>query len=247
MKLAPQPVRRDLRAKPAPPNLSICAQCACIDAAISTSRTLAKNCPAVSVSPHKFLRYRSRDAKCHACKPFRINTCESVSKQSTLNTFRINTCEKQGGGGPRFPRLQRPASVSTLQNHMRHVAPLSPVASVDCAYFPSPRGCTTLFRPHSPLATRLSRALAKGRCPRADPVLDTIQSAPLSCSLTPAPSVRAIPGLRVSAGSQREKNPMTTRRDFLAGAVSAAGAAMTPEGAHAHDPPHQHEHPAVPS
>jgi hypothetical protein len=33
-----------------------------------------------------------------------------VSKQSTLNTFRINTCEKQGGGGPRFPRLQRPAS-----------------------------------------------------------------------------------------------------------------------------------------
>jgi hypothetical protein len=31
--------------------------------------------------------------------------------------------------------------------HMRHVAPLSPVASVDCAYFPSPRGCTpTCFR-----------------------------------------------------------------------------------------------------
>src|SRR5260370_13378293 len=25
---------------------------------------------------------------------------------------------------------------------MRHVAPLSPVASLDCAYFPSPRGCT---------------------------------------------------------------------------------------------------------
>ncbi len=25
---------------------------------------------------------------------------------------------------------------------MRHVAPLSPVRSVDCAYFPSPRGCT---------------------------------------------------------------------------------------------------------
>src|SRR6266851_2836605 len=28
-----------------------------------------------------------------------------------------------------------------LRRHMRHVAPLSPVASVDCAYFPSPRGC----------------------------------------------------------------------------------------------------------
>src|SRR5690349_11514385 len=25
---------------------------------------------------------------------------------------------------------------------MRHVAPLSPVPSVHCAYFPSPRGCT---------------------------------------------------------------------------------------------------------
>ena len=40
---------------------------------------------------------------------------------------------------------------------------------------------------------------------------------------------------------------MTTRRDFLAGAVSAAGAAMTPEGAHAHDHQHEHEHQAVPS
>src|SRR6266849_5040185 len=28
-----------------------------------------------------------------------------------------------------------------LRRHMRHVAPLFPVASVDCAYFPSPRGC----------------------------------------------------------------------------------------------------------
>src|SRR5260370_31354368 len=77
---------------------------------------------------------------------------------------------------------------------------------------------------HSPLV--YPEPLAKGRCPRADPVLDTIQSAPLSCSLTPAP--------------QGGKSPMTTRRDFLAGAVSAAGTAMTPEGAHAHD--HQHEH-----
>src|SRR5712691_2905839 len=27
-----------------------------------------------------------------------------------------------------------------FRRHMRHVAPLSPVTSVDCAYFPSPRG-----------------------------------------------------------------------------------------------------------
>src|SRR6266851_4249060 len=156
--------------------------------------------------------------------------------------------KNRGEGGPAFRVSSVQPPVSSLQNHMRHVAPLSAVASVDCAYFPSPRGCvylpSTLTR-HSPLV--YPEPLAKGRCPRADPVLDTIQSAPLSCSLTPAPSVREIPGLRVSAGSQREKNPMTTRRDFLAGAVSAAGAAMTPEGAHAHDHQHEHEHQAVPS
>src|SRR6266436_3481324 len=39
MKSAPQPVRRNLRAKPAPPNLSICAQCASGDSA----RTLANS------------------------------------------------------------------------------------------------------------------------------------------------------------------------------------------------------------
>jgi hypothetical protein len=32
-------------------------------------------------------------------KPFRINTCKSVSKQTTLSTFRINTYEKTGGWG----------------------------------------------------------------------------------------------------------------------------------------------------
>src|SRR5713226_9896190 len=28
-------------------------------------------------------------------------------------------------------------------HHMRHVPALSPAASIDCAYFPSPRGCTS--------------------------------------------------------------------------------------------------------
>src|SRR6266852_2770708 len=31
---------------------------------------------------------------------------------------------------------------SRFRHHMRHAAPLSRVVSVDCAYFPSPRGCT---------------------------------------------------------------------------------------------------------
>src|SRR5713101_6513963 len=66
---------------------------------------------------------------------FRINTCKSVSKQRTLTPSRINTYKKQGRGGP-------PVCNSGKAPHMRHVAPLSPVASLDCAYFPSPRGCT---------------------------------------------------------------------------------------------------------
>jgi hypothetical protein len=32
--------------------------------------------------------------------PFRINTCKSVTKQTTLITFRINSYAKTGGGGP---------------------------------------------------------------------------------------------------------------------------------------------------
>src|SRR5712692_756421 len=33
------------------------------------------------------------------CKPFRITTCKSVSKQMTSSPFRINTYEKTGGEG----------------------------------------------------------------------------------------------------------------------------------------------------
>jgi len=77
---------------------------------------------------------------------FRINTCKSVSKQSTLTTFRINTCEKpgEGGGAPASPRLESPASPYDAGNARRlhHVPPLSLVSTLDCAYFPSPRGCT---------------------------------------------------------------------------------------------------------
>ena len=74
---------------------------------------------------------------------FRINTCKSVSKQKTLTPFRINTYKKPGEGGIRLFRVSSvQPPVSNLQNHMRHVAPLSPVPSFDCAYFLSPRGCT---------------------------------------------------------------------------------------------------------
>ena len=34
-----------------------------------------------------------------ALTTFRINTCKSVSKQTTLTSFRMNTCKKRGEGG----------------------------------------------------------------------------------------------------------------------------------------------------
>jgi hypothetical protein len=43
-----------------------------------------------------------------ALTPFRINTCKSVSKQTTLTSFRINTYEKHRGGGPLSPTTHRP-------------------------------------------------------------------------------------------------------------------------------------------
>jgi len=72
----------------------------------------------------------------------RINTCKSVSKQTTLTTFRINTCEKHRGRGVPL----QTASLESPGNprRMRHVAPLSPAHRLACAYFPSTRGCIPL-------------------------------------------------------------------------------------------------------
>src|SRR5713226_2667236 len=82
---------------------------------------------------------------------FRINTCKSVSKQRTLTSFRINTYKKTGEGGTPANRWFRisnfPAYNSGNARHMLHVAPLSPAASLDCAYFPSQRGCHPLPSP----------------------------------------------------------------------------------------------------
>ena len=75
--------------------------------------------------------------------PFRINTCKSVSKQTTLTIFRMNTYKKQGEGGAPAnrwsPNPQRPS-------HAPRGAPI-PVPSLDCAYFPSPRGCAPSVLP----------------------------------------------------------------------------------------------------
>src|SRR5713226_5092833 len=97
MKLALQPVRRNRHAKPAPPSLG----------------------RVVSVSVSKLFGLRCSDGKNVApISPFRMNTCESVSKQRTLTTFRMNTYEKRGEGRGWFIRLSfhRPAPASTCPN-----------------------------------------------------------------------------------------------------------------------------------
>src|SRR6266404_1922689 len=66
--------------------------------------------------------------------------------------------KKPGGGGTSFRRFSPHSFTPIFEGPrfasavicalyipiygMRHAAPLSPVASVDCAYFLSPRGCT---------------------------------------------------------------------------------------------------------
>jgi hypothetical protein len=48
------------------------------------------------------------------CKLFRMNTCKTVSKQTTSTRFRINTYEKQGEGGPHFSVPSGPPWQSNL-------------------------------------------------------------------------------------------------------------------------------------
>jgi hypothetical protein len=58
--------------------------------------------------------YKSSDLAQFWCNltPFRINTCKSVSKQTTLSPFRINTYEKTGGGGPyKYISVAAPSSI----------------------------------------------------------------------------------------------------------------------------------------
>src|SRR5713226_3835850 len=96
MDLALQPVRRNLRAKPVPLNLSICAL-----------RTFGDPAPSLFLRIARQYRYRRPASTAltpamQSAPPlstFRINTSKSVSKQRTLTTFRMNTCEKGGEGG----------------------------------------------------------------------------------------------------------------------------------------------------
>ncbi len=72
---------------------------------------------------------------------FETSCFDTLARVSPVTPLESALTKNTGGGG--VP----PAFRAALRfRHMRHVAPPSPVAS-DCAYFPSPRGCTpTRFR-----------------------------------------------------------------------------------------------------
>ena len=78
-----------------------------------------------------------------------VSSCPSFCEPRPLFSIICSLfCKNTGGGYPntsapalRFPRHMRLMHPEWIYG-MRHVAPLSPVPSLDCAYFLSPRGCT---------------------------------------------------------------------------------------------------------
>jgi hypothetical protein len=111
----------------------------------SYKNTGGRGTPTLSLLPRAHLAKGCKNSETATLTTFRINTCKSVSKQTTLTSFRINTYKKPGEGGPLqtagLDSASFPACDSGNARHMRHVTPLSPVPSVDCAYFLSPRAC----------------------------------------------------------------------------------------------------------
>ncbi len=53
----------------------------------------------------------------------RINTCKSVSKQTTLTPFRMNTCEKRGEGGYFYTSAMRRGRQKDYQNRVSSTNP----------------------------------------------------------------------------------------------------------------------------
>ena len=69
--------------------------------------------------------------------------CRRQKGQVLCNQANPNSFAKTPAWG--YHRAFEPSLPYT--GHMRHVTPISPVSSVDCAYFPSPRGCTQAILP----------------------------------------------------------------------------------------------------
>ncbi len=91
----------------------------------SPPRPLCSDLSALCVKP--FLAFARRQAP---LTPFRINTCKSVSKQTTLTSFRITTYEKQGEGVHHHLRvLCAPTSVPSV---LSPILPLPTFQIVRC-------------------------------------------------------------------------------------------------------------------
>src|SRR5258708_32835980 len=71
-----------------------------------------------------------------------VSSCPSFCEPRPLFSIACSLFLQNAGGGVGIPNTGTSAPGLRFRRHMRHVAPLSPVASVDCAYFLSPRGCT---------------------------------------------------------------------------------------------------------
>jgi hypothetical protein len=86
--------------------------------------------------------------KCLFVSPLLATLTHSVSRKSFPCHSYANTRDGGVTLAANFERFFSPIAtrhfLATLhfRRHMRHVAPLSPVTSIDCAYFPSPRGRT---------------------------------------------------------------------------------------------------------
>src|SRR5216683_2143342 len=68
---------------------------------------------------------------------FETSCFDTLAPLSPVTPLESALTKNTGGGVPQNIR-----DTLHCRHYVRHVAPLSPVASLDCAYFPSPRGCT---------------------------------------------------------------------------------------------------------
>ena len=67
----------------------------------------------------------------------RINTCKTVSKQTSSTSFRINTYEKHRGGGRCFARALRASSEREVSRPSSFLIPQSIVSLSESQYLPA--------------------------------------------------------------------------------------------------------------
>ncbi len=110
-------------------------------------------------------------------KPFRMNTCKSVSKQRTLTPFRMNTYEKMGGGG-----------VLLLTRNPTRIPVLRSIATKDLSSFATKDfypACPDLVGEGASRPRNLSSFPMKSVCPERPSVGKGLSSPYILTSLLP--------------------------------------------------------------